>query len=240
MTNFYLPRHDQQALLDQLRQVPALVEDLTIAITRQDRLTAVGPRTSRGDDVQPLPFNEHASDAAAYLQFVLANWVVTTCYNRDIDYDRPHSDALTLARWLRDHIIDIALTEQSTIPNPYIEGSVDILVDVRAAIRNGNRACGGPKDRAVIETSPHDAARARYSTLHASGIEKAAKDMVRNGFTDYRYLTEQRVYRLARAGAITPDRHITLDGRETALYMLGDVLDAHLKYPARQRKKATA
>ncbi|OZE88046.1 hypothetical protein CH304_00305 [Rhodococcus sp. 15-649-1-2] len=229
MTDFYLPRHDQQALLEQLRQVPALVEDLTIAITRQDRITARGPKTTRGDDTQPLPFNEHASDAAQFLYYAIAWWVRHTCEHRHIDYTGT-DDVTSVARWLRSHIIDLALTP----------GSDASLPAIRDAVRNGNRACGGAKDRPIVEPSPHDLARARYSVLHASGIEKAAKDMVRNGIADYRHLTEQRVYRLARAGVITPDRTITLDGRETALYILGDVLDAHLKYPARQRKKVPA
>ena len=229
MTDFYLPRHDQQALLEQLRQVPALVEDLTIAITRQDRITARGPKTTRGDDTQPLPFNEHASDAAQFLYHTLSSWAAYVCQQRTIDYTGT-DDAISVARWLRTHIIDLALCT----------GSNHSLDAIRYAIRNGNRACGGAKDRPIVEPSPHDIARARYSILHASGIEKAAKDLTRNGVTDYRHLTEQRVYRLARAGVITPDRTIVLDGRETALYMLGDVLDAHLKYPARQRKKVPA
>jgi hypothetical protein len=225
VTDFFLPRHDQKTLLEQLRQVPALVEDLTIAITRQDRITARGPKTSRGDDTQPLPFNEHASDAARYLEFVLANWAAFTCYNRGIDYDG-RDNVISVARWLRVHIIDLALCP----------GAEESLPAIRDAVRNGNRACNGAHDRAVIVHSPHDVARARYSVLHAKGVEAAVRELG----PEYRTLTEQRVYRLARAGVITPDRTITLDGRETALYVLGDVLDAHLKYPSRQRKAVSA
>lgn len=249
-----MPRETQSILLELLKQVPALIEDLTIAITRQDRISARGPKTSRGDDTQPLPFNEHASDAAKYLHFQLATWVRFTCENRGIDYlpyghthaygfigplgvgeerePRPDmgNDVLTLTRWLRNHIIDLA----------QCEGSEEAFDDILAAIRNGNKACNGAKDRAVADVAPHDVARARYSILHAKGIEKAAKHLGWNGRKEYRTLTEQRVYRLARAGVITPDRTIELDGQECALYMLGDVLDAHLAYPSRQRKKVPA
>lgn len=231
MSDFFLPRFEQAQLLEQLRQVPALVEDLTVAITRQDRITARGPRTSRGDDTQPLPYNEHASNAAQYLHYQVATWARFTCENRVIDYTGSN-DVTSIARWLRHHIIDLA----------QCEGSDQALTDIRDAVRNGNRACGGAKDRYIRgpEATATAVKEARATILHAKGIEKAAKHLGWNGRNEYRTLTEQRVYRLARAGAITPDRTIELDGRETALYMLGDVLDAHLKYPSRQRKKAPA
>jgi hypothetical protein len=241
MADFYLPRHDQQALLDLLKQVPALAEDLTVAIARQDRTTALGPKTSRGDDVQPLPFNEHASDAAGYLYFTLANWTGAICTARTIDYDDANN-VISVARWLRIHIIDIALTPTTLEPHPDIEGSRGILADVRHAIRNGNRACGGASDKAVRapEATAIAVADARQSILNARGIERAAKHLCWNGLGEYRTLTEQRVYRLARAGVIHPDRMITLDGQECALYVLGDVLDAHVAYPSRSRKAVPA
>jgi hypothetical protein len=222
---FFLPRHDQRTLLDLLGQIPALVEDLTIAITRQDRTAHRGPRCTRGDDTQPLPYNENASDAANELHHTLASWSRFTCEGRGIDYEGSN-DAVSIARWLRAHVVHLALCE----------GSEESLDDIRRAIRIGNRVCNGPHDRAVITTSPHDAARTRYSTLHARGLELAARELVYTGATEYRGLSEQRVYRLARAGAITPTSTVMVDGQPCALYLLGDVLDAHVAYPSRQRK----
>ncbi|ORI13455.1 hypothetical protein [Rhodococcus sp. 1168] len=84
--HFFLPRCEQSLLLEQLRQIPSLIEDLTIAITRQDRMSPRGPKMARGDDTQPLPFNEHASVAANYLHYQCATWARFTCEERGIDY----------------------------------------------------------------------------------------------------------------------------------------------------------
>lgn len=222
--DFYLPRHEQTTLTELLAQIPALVEDLAVTITRQDRPAPLGPRCTRGDDTQPLPFNETGSEAAEYLHFTVASWARFTVENRGIDYTGTN-DTISIARWLRKHIVDLALCP----------GADEALSSIREAIRNANRACGNSADRNVIPHSPHDVARARYSTLHARGVAAAARELG----PEYQRLTERRVRNLATAGVITPTTLITLDGQPTALYLLGDVLDAHLTHPTRQRK-ATA
>ncbi|WP_219517451.1 hypothetical protein [Nonomuraea ceibae] len=59
-------------LARELDAVPSLDADLDLAISRQSRTTggSVGGRSSE----KPLPWNEHASEAAERLQVILLGW----------------------------------------------------------------------------------------------------------------------------------------------------------------------
>lgn len=132
---YYLDRPSQAALIELLDQIPDLVDDLTIAITRQDRIAGGGPKTRNGSDEQPIPIGLHAMEAADLLHHTLTAWTNHVCEQRN--YPRPRNDTLTLGRWLKQHMIALALTE----------GAEESLDEIQHAIRQARRATDRPRPR---------------------------------------------------------------------------------------------
>ncbi|MBP2208180.1 hypothetical protein JOJ86_005906 [Rhodococcus percolatus] len=216
--HFYLPRIDQRALVDLLRAVPPLVEDLAISITRQDRPSRGGLRISTGDREQPLPYNEKASEVADELHQELARWVRHVCEERSIDYDGTNA-TVSIARWLDRHIVSLAMTE----------GADSALIDIRAVFERARRATDSPPERSRrIDDAKHIAAR--NTELHRDGIAKAARELGEQ----YAGLTAERVNTLRRKGAIHAVRSVIATRAE--IFILGEVLDAHLANPRRSRR----
>jgi len=215
---YFMPRADQVALVALLDEVPALVEDLTIAITRQDRLSGGGPKTRNGSDEQPLPLSVEAMEAHDILHDTLAGWVTLVCEQRH--YPHPRNDTLTLARWLKTHIIALALTE----------GAEESHDEIRHAIRQARRATDRPRERERL-VDPVQIYEAGTALLNATEIAKIAATMGE----DYQGLNLKRVLRLRNANHIEPVLQ-TADGLD--LYRIADVLTAHLTYPTRKRKAA--
>ncbi|SED51564.1 hypothetical protein SAMN04490240_4084 [Rhodococcus pyridinivorans] len=149
---YYLPRHDQDKLIELLDQIPDLIEDLTIAISRQDRIAGGGPRTRNGSDEQPIPIGLHAMEAADLLHHTLTAWTNHVCEQRN--YPRPRNDTLTLAAWLKRWIIALALTE----------GSEEAPHDIRLAVRQARQAVDRPREK-HIERPPDE-------SLDAVGLTK--------------------------------------------------------------------
>lgn len=133
--DFFLDRPSQAALVELLDQIPGLVEDLAIAITRQDRM-ASGIKIAKGSDEQPLPFNEDASESARALHDELARWVRLTCEQRRMTYAHT-DDTINLARWLQRWIIALAMTE----------GADQALHDIRYTIRSARASCDRPREK---------------------------------------------------------------------------------------------
>lgn len=217
--HFFLPRTDQAKLVELLDQIPGLIEDLTIAITRQDRIGYNGPRVRSGSDEQPLPFSINASEAADLLHDTLAAWVRHTCEHRVLNY-QGRDDTLTLTRWLKRWILALAMSE----------GADEAPDEIRHAIHNARRACDRPRER---ERHIDDIAvyEAGSTLLTATEIEKLARKLGEK----YTRLDMRRILRLKDAEAITPAMQ-TNDDRD--LYHVGDVLAAHLAHPTRKRKAA--
>lgn len=211
---FYLPRDQQAQLAELLDQIPFLVEQLAITITRQDRLGA-GPRISRCKTEQPLPFNIDASEVADRLHWELAQWVRAVCEQRQLDYDS-RDDTISLARWLRRWTIALALAE----------GSDTALTDIETVILDARRAIDRPPPHRP-HINPELLAEADRQLLNARGIEHLARELD----TRYRNLNRRRVHALHEAGRITPAANI----EGTHLYRIGDVLEAHLTHPIRQK-----
>ncbi|WML63641.1 hypothetical protein [Rhodococcus sp. AH-ZY2] len=140
---FYLPREQQAELTELLDTIPALIDDLTITIAKQDRL-GNGPRISRGKTAQPLPFNVNASEAADQLHNELASWVRHTCEHRTMSYDSSN-DTLSLTRWLKRWIIALALSP----------GSEEALPAIRAAIHHARRATDRPATKRTTSDDGH-------------------------------------------------------------------------------------
>ena len=139
--DFYLDRRGQRELKAKLDQIPGLVEDLSITITRQAR---VAPRNSmklhRHKPESKVPFHIAAADAADNLHNCLVTWVRFTCENRQVHYNS-REDALTLARWLSRNIIGLALCE----------GSEDSYADIAHHIDECRRQIDLPPDDDIID-----------------------------------------------------------------------------------------
>ena len=215
---YYLPRHDQTTLVELLDQIPDLIEDLTIAITRQDRISSGGPRTRNGSDEQPLPINISAMEAADLLHGTLTDWTELVCEQRN--YPRPRNDTLTLGRWLKQHVIALALTE----------GAEESLDEIQHAVRQARRATDRPRERERI-VDPVQIYEAGTALLNATEIAKIAATMGE----DYQSLNLKRILRLRNNHHIEPVLQ-TADGLD--LYRIADVLTAHLTQPTRKRKAA--
>lgn len=212
--HYFISRAEQQQLTELLDTIPALIDDLTITIARQDRL-GNGPRISRGKSAQPLPYNVNASEVADQLHNELASWVRHTCEHRTMSYDS-NNDTISLARWLRRWIIALALTE----------GSDTALTDIEAVILDARRAIDRPPPQRP-HINPELLAEADRQLLNARGIEHLARELD----TRYRNLTRRRVHALHEAGRITPAANI--EGMH--LFRVGDVLVAHLANPIRRK-----
>lgn len=210
--HYFISRAEQQQLTELLDTIPALVEDLAVTVSRQDRL-GNGPRISRGKQAQPLPYNVNASEAADQLHNELASWVRHTCEHRTMSYDSSN-DTLSLARWLKRWIIALALSP----------GSEEALPAIRAAIHHARRATDRPNHK-----TPGDINEAANQTLNARGIENLARELDDR----FRTLTRRRVHSLHEAELIQPI--VKIEGMH--LFNVGDVLIAHLSHPIRKARK---
>lgn len=218
--DFFLERKKQLLLSDKLGEVPGLVEDLSITITRQARMQRKGlgsPRRMKPESM--LPFHIAASQAADELHNCLATWVRFVCEERMIHYTG-HSDDITLSRWLRKHMISLALTQ----------GSEEAFDDIAYRIDQCRRQIDLPPDDEIVI----DRARVREANrqiLTAGQVERIAIRLGPLG----EGLNKRRVETLVRNKKL---KACDYDG-DVAFYRLGDVLDAHHRYVSRNRKTAS-
>ncbi|MGX7727582.1 hypothetical protein [Rhodococcus sp. 5G237] len=213
---YFMPRHDQIALVAILDEIPELIEDLTIAITRQDRLSGGGPKTRNGSDEQPLPISVEAMEAADLLTDTLASWVRHTTEQRAMHYTAP-TTAVHYAAWLKRWHVALAMSE----------GSDEALDEIRYAVRQARRATDRPKEHTptIDQQAVYEAGEALLNATQIAHIAATMGD-------HYQGLNVKRVLRLRHNQQITPA--MTADGMD--LYRIADVLTAHLTYPARRRK----
>lgn len=212
---FWLPREDQEKLVAILATIPSLVEDLSVSLTRQDRIGS-GMRIRSGSDEQPLPIGLTAMEAADELHDELVRWVRLVCEQRAYPY--PGNDTLTLARWLKHKVIALALTE----------GADEALHDINLVVHNARAAVDRPQERIrhIDDTAVHEAGN---SLITAMGIERIADALGHPG------LTMRRILRLVDAKKLTAVVQAS-DGSD--MYRIADVIAAHLAHPTRQRKAA--
>ncbi|WP_228002154.1 hypothetical protein [Nocardia australiensis] len=216
--HMFIPRHELKLLRELLREIPDLALDLGIAVTKQARLGEVGrSRKPRRPSEQPLPYHVAAADAAEELHNALVGWVRLTCEQRDIDYTGPTSTP-ALAKWLHRNIVALAMTE----------GSETALPEIRDAMQAAEWIVCPPMRPHAVDQARID--RARKLMLNVSGIAALAKELGE----EYRHLTKRRVHVLKEAGRILPvPGPWRIDW--PVLYFVGDVLDAHLSLPIRER-----
>lgn len=206
--DFYLERADQARLMEVLGTIPALADQLAVTVTRQARIQKSGlGKPRRQKPGSRMPFHIGASEAADELHNALVTWVRHTCEHRQIHY-REGGDLISLARWLRRNMIQLALTE----------GSEEAYIDIRDRIDECHRQIDLPPDDEVHidQTRIKEANR---QVLTAGQVEKIAHRLGSLG----QGLNKRRVETLASSGRL---RHCAKDG-DVKFYRLGDVLDAH-------------
>ncbi|NKR75811.1 hypothetical protein GS688_07805 [Rhodococcus hoagii] len=217
----HLDRAHIRLLVDRLDQIAHWVHDeLENAITCQVAFTDKTLARVTSDSETPLMFNERASNAAHELLCTLRAWTNYVATEKGLpwpgDGRAPH-----FAHWLSRHIYDVAGTDRAG------DAYTEIVDAYNQAIDTIDRPA--EKTRVIDDAKVHEA---RAWELHRDGIQTAARQI--GG--PYTGLTARRVRTLARAGRIQPIRCVVETRAE--IYRLGDVLDAHLAHPTRQRSTA--
>ncbi|MFJ7723879.1 hypothetical protein ACIQYM_38145, partial [Rhodococcus erythropolis] len=75
-----------------------------------------------------------------------------------------------------------------------------------------------------------DVAQARNSELNAAAIARMRHEL---GLPE---LNARRIETLLKAGALKPHRVVSMPKKDLVVYRLGDVLDAHERFPSRRGK----
>ncbi|QRY43162.1 hypothetical protein JVX93_21700 [Mycolicibacterium boenickei] len=206
--DFYLDRASQARLIETLGTIPTLADQLAVTVTRQARIQKSGlGKPRRQKPGSRMPFHIGASEAADQLHTTLVTWVRHTCEGRQIHY-REGDDLISLARWLRRNMIQLALTE----------GSTEAYIDIRDSIDECQRQVDLPPDDEVHIDSER-IREANRQVLTAGQVEKIAHRLGALG----EGLNKKRVETLVRQRQLRP---CAMDG-DVRFYRLGDVLDAH-------------
>ncbi|MGW5519244.1 hypothetical protein [Nocardia africana] len=214
----FIPRHDIKVLRRVLREIPELAMELGIAVTKQARLGEVGrSRKPRRPSEQPLPYHLGAAEVADELHNTLVGWVRLVCEQRAIEYTGPTSTP-GIAQWLERNIYALAMTE----------GAETALEEIQDGVRRAEWIVCPPFREAPLDQAKLE--RARRMHLNASGIAALAKELGE----EYRHLTKRRVFVLRDAQMVRPVPGPWRPGWPM-LFKVGDVLDAHLALPIRER-----
>lgn len=203
-SGFYISLDDQREIVRLLRMVPEIVEELTIATTRQSRLGSRGPQVSTGAHRErPLFFDEYVSAVTDDLRGVLVGWARHVLEHRESAY-WPEDSMLSLARWLDHNVVALAMTP----------GAEEMLDELRDAIGRGWRAVDRKpeKSKPLIDEDELAEARVRAAEVRvtAAQVERWA-EMLR-----YKPLKASTVRKWQERKKIEKGA----DGR----YRLGDVL----------------
>ncbi|QDP12571.1 hypothetical protein FNU77_24075 [Prescottella equi] len=213
-----LDRSEVSLLVDRLDKIVEWVAaELENAITCQTAFTNKTITRVGKDEEVPLAFNERASDCAHELLGTLRKWTNYVATEHSLawpgDGRTPH-----FARWLSRHAFHLARTDDAA------RAYTEIIDSFNSAVAVVDRPA--EKTRSIDDEKVEEA---RAWELNRDGIETAARQI--GG--PYTGLTARRVRTLARAGQIYPIRCVVETRAE--IYRLGDVLDAHLAHPTRQR-----
>lgn len=241
--HLFLSRPEMSKLIDELRKLPRIVEDLAVTIARLARVQAAGHSISLGAAAQSRPpIHLDAWQAEQALHWHLATTVRIVCEERGMSYvpvgwlgpdfigpPRPGQQrmqpghvpsTLELGRWLDRHVVSLAMTADAGA----------LYLDLLAAIAECEALIDLPPDDLVqIDQRRVDAANNKILTAYQ--IEKVAAKLGDVG----RGLTRDRVRYLAKRGL----REAGRDG-ETRFYRLGDVLAKHVQHGRRSKGGSAA
>ena len=246
-SQFFIPKHDRALLRDVLASIPGELVELDVTIAKQARVEVnVRGRRPKRPGEHPWPVHVDAAAARDRLHATLVGWVRLVLEHRGMTYDeatrnpdrwlplawapgafvgplqpgrpRPPAPPSTadLALWLRRHFIALAMTP----------GAEDALRDIQDARRALTVHVCPPAPRLpALDERRH--AQARALQLNARGVAALAAELGE----EYRNLTQRRVRYLADHGHIRP-----MPGLSTArVFVVGQVLDAHLAVPIRDK-----
>jgi hypothetical protein len=139
------PTRDQRLLCDHhvweleqaLAEIPALLDELAVTLTRQDKLGhgEGGNKPTKASE-QPLPYGVQASEKLGELRAFLVGWI------RDVaethGHELPADDLRAMSRWLLARLDLLAA-------HPAAD---DVYGEITSAVAHGWRAC----DRAATRT----------------------------------------------------------------------------------------
>lgn len=208
---FHITATQMRALVALLGEIPALIDDLAITLTRQDCIGAGGIRVTGGSDEQPLPINLAASDAHDLLHSTLASWARHIYESRGQGYTGPRS-TVGLSSWLAANVTRLAMTE----------GCEEAHDEIEHAMSQCRRVCDRPEDRSILPTDASLLAEARDLELDARGCVELMKTMGINRSE----ATQAQIKYLTKRKVLKPTRMVRISGTRTNLYLFGDVLDA--------------
>lgn len=236
--HLFLPKADQKKLREVLAAIPAVIEDLAITITRQDRTRRPGT-VARMPARSGPPLDLEALTLADELHAELVGWVRLVCEHRGVAFVplgmrplgfvgplRPGEEWATpgyaatdiqLAAWLARYMRALAMT-------PGAETALDSISDAVHACRHIVDL--PPED--VVQVSREHVRAARRVVRTLDGLAKIAGQLGDAGAG----LTKDRLKHLVRAG------HLRACGQDVdtgkRFYRLGAALEAHAKCPTRK------
>lgn len=225
-----------------LREVEDLMDELTLTLTRQDQIAErEGGKTTE----IPLPWREHAAEAAWVLHAVLLAWVRVLSKAKgdhlrsliQTSDRRRYSDTVELARWILRHEDTFRRHQDAAI-------AVEELVD---AVRNARRAVDRPVvlvyrgrcDECAMDMyvppqlpevtcrgcgSTYDAAERRAWLVRKLESQLAPAAEIARGLSSLlgEQLPVDRIYQWKSRGRLFP-RGVDRQGRP--LYAVGDVVN---------------
>jgi hypothetical protein len=220
--HLFIPRHELDALSALLREIPGLMADLSVSVRRQDRIGLRGEaKKPKRPSEQPLPYRVDAVDAGDELHNELGTWVRIVCEYRGIE-QRPRDTTAALARWLDKNLIALGMTE----------GTENALEAVGKAVDRVQWIVCPPEPVRHIDQQRLESAR--KLRLNARGIATLASELG----DEYRHLSKRRVLYLKEREWIKqvpgPWR------KDWVLFLVGDVMDAHLAHPIRDERAVSA
>lgn len=212
-----LDRSEISLLVDRLDKIVEWVAaELENAITCQTAFTNKTITRVGKDEEVPLAFNERASDCGHQLLGTLRSWTNYVATERHLQWPgdgrAPH-----FARWLSRHIYDLARTDDAH------EAYTEILDSYNWAVTVVDRPAEKPP-RQIDEAKWEEARRLNLNA-------RACVQMARTMGAEYADLTQRRVKYLADEEVIAPVWIAKAGRRSERVFLLGDVLDAHLKHP---------
>lgn len=216
---FYINRAEIKLLLELLRKVPSLAEDLAVTETKRARTTrpdATGFRKRRKMN-SSSPMNDDAYLKAEALRNELFTWIRLVCEQRNIEIGCGNN-LIDASYWLSRNVIALAMTE----------GSENAYVGIRDAMKGCERIVDLPPEDDV-RVNLEQLEQANKSVVTAGQVEKIAGKLGDMG----KGLNRRRVRYLDNAKAL---KAVAVGDDGTSFYRLGDVLHAHLT--RRNRKGA--
>ncbi|NKS17777.1 hypothetical protein GS490_15775 [Rhodococcus hoagii] len=212
-----LDRSEVSLLVDRLDKIVEWVAaELENAITCQTAFTNKTITRVGKDEEVPLAFNERASDNAHELLGTLRKWTNYVATEHSLAWpgdDRtPH-----FARWLSRHAFHLARTDDAA------RAYTEIIDSFNSAVAMVDRPAEKPP-RQIDEAKLDEARRLNLNA-------RACVQMAHTMGAEYADLTQRRVKYLADEKVIVPVWIAKAGKRSERVFLLGDVLDAHLHHP---------